>query len=86
MKDKVIIITGGSSGIGKAMAEAFGERDSKILITGRNSEELNKTVAELKEKNIDIHGFQADVSVEQDNRRMAEEAIKKFGHYYARVV
>ncbi len=79
MKDKVIIITGGSSGIGKAMAEVFGARGSKILITGRNTEELNKTVAELKAKNIDVHGFQADVSVEQDNKQMAEEAIKKFG-------
>ncbi len=79
MKDKVIIITGGSSGIGKAMAEIFGRNGSKILITGRNIEELNKTVIELSAKNIEVLGFQADVSIEQDNKRMAEEALKKFG-------
>ena len=39
MKDKVVIITGGSSGIGKALAEEFGRHGSKVLITGRNEEE-----------------------------------------------
>lgn len=79
MKDKVVVITGGSSGIGKALAEQFGKHGSKILITGRNEGELQKTVAELRARNIDIAGFQADVSVEEDNRAMAGEAIKRFG-------
>ena len=50
MKDKVVIITGGSSGIGKALARQFGEKGSKIVITGRRIEELNQTVEELKQK------------------------------------
>lgn len=79
MKNKVVIITGGSSGIGKALAFEFGNAGSKILITGRNKAELDKTVAELKDKRIAVEGFQADVSVEDDNRRMAETAIKIFG-------
>jgi len=37
MKDKVVVITGGSSGIGKALAEVFGKNGSKILITGKES-------------------------------------------------
>jgi dehydrogenase/reductase SDR family member 7B len=79
MKDKVVIITGGSSGIGKAMAEVFGIKGSKILITGRNATDLDQAVADLKNKGIDAHGFRADVSVEEDNKRMAEETIKRFG-------
>jgi dehydrogenase/reductase SDR family member 7B len=79
MKDKVVIITGGSSGIGKALAEIFGIKGSKILITGRNVDELNKTVAELKSKGITIAAFQADVSKEDDNKRMSEEAINRYG-------
>jgi dehydrogenase/reductase SDR family protein 7B len=79
MKDKVVIITGGSSGIGKALAEVFGQRGSRILITGRNSEELNKAVSELSQKGIVIHGYQADVSIEADNKGMAEEALRVFG-------
>lgn len=79
MKDKVVIITGGSSGIGKAMAIEFGSKGSKVLITGRNKEELDKTVLELRQKGITIEGFQADVSREDDNKRMAEAALKAYG-------
>ena len=79
MKDKVVVITGSSSGIGKALAERFGEAGSKILITGRNKQGLDVTVDELRKRNIVIHGFQGDVSIEQDNKSMAEEAVRLFG-------
>jgi dehydrogenase/reductase SDR family member 7B len=79
MKNKVVIITGGSSGIGKAMAEKFGREGSKILITGRNKEELTKATDELRQMDITINSFQADVSIEDDNRKMADEAIKHYG-------
>jgi dehydrogenase/reductase SDR family protein 7B len=79
MKDKVVIITGGSSGIGKALAEKFGGEGSKILITGRNNDELQKVISELKAKNILASGFRSDVSREEDNRRMMEEAMRLYG-------
>jgi dehydrogenase/reductase SDR family member 7B len=79
MKDKVVIITGGTSGIGKALAFEFGSKGSKLLITGRNQSELSNTVAELRLKGIEAIGFQADVSKEEDNKRMAEHAITKYG-------
>ena len=79
MKDKVVIITGGSSGIGKALAEKFGLEGSKVLITGRNKRDLDIAVNEMRSKQIAISGFQADVSKEEDNRAMAEEAIRLYG-------
>lgn len=79
MKDKVVIITGGSSGIGKALAFEFGLKGSKIMITGRNADELNKSVKELRAKDIQAVGFPADVSREEDNHRMAEAAVIEFG-------
>jgi len=79
MKNKVVVITGGSSGIGKALAEKFGGAGSKVLITGRNKQGLDITVNELRNRNIDIHGFQGDVSNEHDNKAMAEEAVRLFG-------
>jgi dehydrogenase/reductase SDR family protein 7B len=79
MKDKVVVITGGSSGIGKALAQAFGKNGSKVFITGRNKVELDKTVYELAGQGIAVAAFRADVSVEDDNKAMAEEAIRKFG-------
>lgn len=79
MKDKVVVITGGSSGIGKALAEVFGQKGSRILITGRNAGDLAAAVEDLKKKGIDARGFTSDVSREDDNRNMAAEAIKHFG-------
>lgn len=79
MKDKVVIITGGSSGIGKALAEEFGSHGSKILITGRNSKDLDDVVNELRGKGIEITGFQSDVSREEDNKKMAAAAIQRYG-------
>lgn len=79
MKDKVVIITGGSSGIGKALAEIFGKHGSRILITGRDKDALLVTAAELQSKNIVVETFQADVSREEDNKRMAEAAIRLYG-------
>ncbi len=79
MKDKVVIITGGSSGIGRALAFEFGNRGSKLLITGRNKEELDKTIGELKDAGIQAIGFQADVSKEEDNEKMAQAAISVYG-------
>jgi dehydrogenase/reductase SDR family protein 7B len=79
MKDKVVVITGGSSGIGKALAEVFGKNGAKILITGRNKSDLELAVADLRRKNISIESFVADVSVENDNNKMAAEAMRLFG-------
>ena len=47
MKDQVVIITGGSSGIGKALAVSFAKRDAKVVITGRNEDRLKEVTAEL---------------------------------------
>jgi len=79
MKDKVVVITGGSSGIGKALAEIFGQQGSRILITGRNAEDLTAAVEDLRKQGITIQGFPSDVSREEDNRRMAEEALRHYG-------
>lgn len=79
MKDKVVIITGATSGIGKALALKFGSHGSKILITGRDSTTLAATLDELKNKGIAAVAFQADVSIEEDNKRMAAEAMKQYG-------
>lgn len=79
MKNKVVIITGGSSGIGLALAQQFGGQGSKVLITGRNAAALGAALDLLKSQGIMAEGFVADVSKEGDNKAMAEYAILKFG-------
>jgi dehydrogenase/reductase SDR family member 7B len=79
MKDKVVIITGGSSGIGKALAFEFGLQGSKLLITGRRKELLLLAESELKAKGIVVNTFAGDVSVEEDNEKMVKRAIELYG-------
>ena len=79
MKDKVVIITGGSSGIGKALAESFSKNGSRVLITGRSKDDLLVAQQSLKTKGLEVAIFQADVSLESDNRLMVEEALRLFG-------
>ncbi len=79
MKDKVVIITGGSSGIGKACAEVFGRNGAKVVITGRNEANLNGVCDELMRRGIDILGIVADVSIKEHNQKVVEQTLEKFG-------
>lgn len=79
MKDKIVIITGGTSGIGKAIAIAFAKREARIVISGRNEDTLNATAEELKKFTKDIHTVKADVSNENDCVRLINETLNRFG-------
>ena len=79
MKDKVVIITGASSGIGKALAFSFGREGAKIIITGRKEAPLMEVSEELKKEGIENFAFVSDVSIEADNIKMVEKTIQKYG-------
>jgi dehydrogenase/reductase SDR family member 7B len=79
MKDKVVIITGASSGIGKALAFSFGREGSKIVITGRKEVPLMEVSQELTKSGIDNLAIVSDVSIEQDNIDVINKTIQKFG-------
>lgn len=79
MKDKVVIITGGTSGIGRALAFEFGTKGCKVVITGRNADALRDTYNDLLVNGVDVHSIVADVTDPEDNKRMVEETINAFG-------
>ncbi len=79
MKNKVVVITGASSGIGKALAHSFGSRGSKLVLTGRRAEALEAVKADLTARQIEVHTVVSDVSKPEDNERMAHEALQQFG-------
>lgn len=79
MKNKVVIITGGSSGIGKALAVEFGKLGAKVVITGRNQERLNQVGEELDHLNVPNLILQLDVANEKDNEILVKETLNAFG-------
>jgi NAD(P)-dependent dehydrogenase (short-subunit alcohol dehydrogenase family) len=72
---RVIIVTGGSSGIGRAAALRFAVQGDKVLITGRRPEPIHAAAAE----HANIVGLVADVSSPTDAARTVAEAIDRWG-------
>jgi dehydrogenase/reductase SDR family member 7B len=79
LKDKVVIITGATSGIGEACAITFGKEGAKIVITGRNQEKLDQSSNRLKSLGIEVLPILADAGSETDNKKMVDESIQAFG-------
>jgi NADP-dependent 3-hydroxy acid dehydrogenase YdfG len=78
-KDKVAIITGSSRGIGKAIAISLAQQGSKVVINGRNSERLNKTLLEIKEITSEVLADCSDVSSISGSQDLTNKMIKKIG-------
>jgi short-subunit dehydrogenase len=77
--NKVVVITGATSGIGEACAAVFGAAGAKLVITGRNAQKLEATATKLQAMNLTVLPILADAGSEADNKRMAEEALARFG-------
>jgi NAD(P)-dependent dehydrogenase (short-subunit alcohol dehydrogenase family) len=78
LKDQVAIVTGGSAGIGKAIASEFLKEGAKVVICGRREEKVRETVSELC-KIGPIAGISADVGLLSDVRKLLDYTIKTFG-------
>jgi len=79
MKDKVVIVTGGTSGIGRALAFEFGRHGARVVIAGRRSEALDETQAAMTNVGIDSLAIQMDVSKEEDCIRLTTKVVEKYG-------
>ncbi|MDH4092498.1 MAG: SDR family oxidoreductase [Cyclobacteriaceae bacterium] len=78
-KDKVVLITGSSQGIGKATAMAFSRLGAKVVLNGRNLERLRKTEKELQQAGAVVQAFQGDITREDEARSLVEKTIQRFG-------
>jgi len=78
LKNITAIVTGGTKGIGFAIAETLTKAGSSVFICGRNKSELRKAVAELA-ANGRVAGEVCDVRSEDQVRQMLDEAVRVFG-------
>jgi 3-oxoacyl-[acyl-carrier protein] reductase len=79
IKGRRAVVTGGTSGIGFATAKLFLEEGVRVLITGRNTDKLDRARQELARTGGEVFAVQADMSKEDDIKRMVDTAKEKLG-------
>src|SRR5882724_12660289 len=80
MKNKVVLITGALTGIGRATALAFArEGGARIVISGRHEEEGEKLVNELGKLGAEAEFVRSDVRREDDVRGLVDKTVARFG-------
>ncbi len=79
LDNKTAFVTGGSRGIGRAIALLLADHGVNVAFCGRSKESLDQTVADLKDKGVDAWGFQADVSRTEDIEKFVADAVNATG-------
>jgi short-subunit dehydrogenase len=79
MKDKVVIITGASSGIGKALSIEMAARGAIVVLAARSRDKIAEIEKELNAGGARVMAVQTDVSLEEDCRDLIAATIEKFG-------
>jgi NAD(P)-dependent dehydrogenase (short-subunit alcohol dehydrogenase family) len=79
LEGKVAIITGASRGIGRALALRFAEEGAKLMLTTTNPERAAGVVEEIKAKGGEAVAMKADISDENDTKKIAEKVMQQYG-------
>lgn len=79
LKDKVVLITGATSGIGEASARLFAEEGADVILVGRNQENGGKIEADIRSKGFRATFFPCDVTDEESISALKEQIRNKYG-------
>lgn len=80
LQDKVALITGGSRGIGEAIAKRYAEQGASVAFTYRSSEEAAKKIeAELQAMGVKAKGYKSDASSYEQAEALVKEVLEEFG-------
>ena len=82
LKDKVILVTGGGSGIGRQAGLTFAAFGAEVILLGKNSSNLNETYSLFEKNNLKKPILQAidfEIAEEEDFKKISEEVLKEFG-------
>ncbi len=80
VEGQVVLVSGGSRGIGRAIAEGFAERRARVIISSRNPESLSQAVEEMQESGLTVESVVCDVSSEEDITSSVEQVLEAAGH------
>ncbi|MGO9946997.1 MAG: SDR family NAD(P)-dependent oxidoreductase [Steroidobacteraceae bacterium] len=79
VKDKVAVVTGAASGIGRGMAETFVAAGMKVVLSDIESDALDQTIRSLREAGADVLAMRTDVSKPEQVDELARQTLKKYG-------
>ncbi len=79
LSEQVLVVTGASSGLGRAIARLAGERGAKVVVAARNEEALANCVGEVESAGSEALAVPGDVSDQQQVERVVAEAVERFG-------
>ena len=79
LENKVALVTGAGSGIGKAISLLYAKEGAKIVVSDVNEKAGNEVVSEIKSNGGEAIFVKADTSKAEDNKSMVEQAVKQFG-------
>src|SRR5919199_3784376 len=79
LSEQVVVVTGASSGLGRAIARLAGESGAKVVVTARSAEALDNAVAEIEASGSEALAVPADHAVQDEVARVVEQAIDRFG-------